>query len=227
MVMSRFYEPNITEKQTILANPESKLFYMPPDVQRSNLNRIHLSEVISSDSLQSLNKKTRKSLQRVLDQKDEFQPSASGAFLDTRSKRGNLKGTTWTYNYTYEAEAESEDELFFYKVDDISGRCDGFSPGDSGYLEAAMANRINSATPIGLSASPAQPRELILQGESIYFPLVITEEGETLFADDRPSGSRHFLLSTPMQFGFERDPGEASSDFNDGVFSVIEASLRV
>ena len=90
-----------------------------------------------------------------------------------------------------------------------------------------MANRINSATPIGMSSARARTGELILDGESIYFPLVMTEEGETLFADDRASGNRHFLLSTPMQFGFERDPGEEPSDFNDGVFSVIEASLRV
>jgi hypothetical protein len=114
----------------------------------------------------------------------------------------------------------------FYAVDDATGRIDNLNPGDSGYAEAAIGERVDLSTGYLLGGNllapflvaDATPEEFLAKnpdnqtgkGPFAYFA----------FLEANPDGADHVNLSGDKTFGFEDVFGGGDLDHNDLVVQV-------
>jgi hypothetical protein len=161
-----------------------------------------------------------------------LQGQPEGEVLDLRG----FAGQSVQASFTLKREAGYNDSVSFYKIDDAAGTVTALSgqklrPGDSGYIQAALANEIVG---LNLTAQNGQTVTVdkVLQGGSLYAPILITN-----VTADRPTGDNvftafslgnadrtdHIRLLGGNTFGFEDLFGGGDKDFND---VIAQASFK-
>ncbi len=144
-----------------------------------------------------------------------------GEFLDLRDFTGQVQA-----EFVVNRDAAYANSFGFYTVDDATGRIDNLNPGDSGYAEAAIRERVDLSTgylPGGNLLAPflvadATPEEFLAKnpdnqmgkGPFAYFA----------FLGANPDGADHVNLSGDKTFGFEDAFGGGDGDHNDLVVQV-------
>jgi predicted outer membrane repeat protein len=144
-----------------------------------------------------------------------------GEFLDLRDFTGQVQA-----EFVVNRDAAYANSFGFYAVDDATGRIDNLNPGDSGYAEAAIRERVDLSTgylPGGNLFAPflvadATPEEFLAKnpdnqagkGPFAYFA----------FLGANPDGTDHVNLSGDKTFGFEDAFGGGDLDHNDLVVQV-------
>jgi predicted outer membrane repeat protein len=144
-----------------------------------------------------------------------------GEFLDLRDFTGQVQA-----EFVVNRDAAYANSFGFYAVDDATGRIDNLNPGDSGYAEAAIRERVDLSTgylPGGNLLAPflvadATPEEFLAKnpdnqtgkGPFAYFA----------FLGANPDGADHVNLSGDKTFGFEDVFGGGDLDHNDLVVQV-------
>ena len=221
-VMARYYEPSTVDGQTILASEGDSTLYLPPTVMRTSMRRLNLWDQLDSAGTTLLLQRTGKSTIDPLNQQDEFDADAVGAVLDMRWQEGVLDGSSWNLTYDYSRHSDLKNKLFFYRVDDLTGRVGALKPGDAEYKNAALGRRINADQPISNdNDNSTQSGTLRLDGGSIYMPLVETESGSLLLPNARSTGGHTlFSLIGTDAFGFDDQPTLSLDDGDEGIFKV-------
>jgi predicted outer membrane repeat protein len=144
-----------------------------------------------------------------------------GEFLDLRDFTGQVQA-----EFVVNRDAAYANSFGFYAVDDATGRIGNLNPGDSGYAEAAIRERVDLSTgylPGGNLLAPflvadATPEKLLAKnpdnqtgkGPFAYFA----------FLGANPDGTDHVNLSGDKTFGFEDAFGGGDGDHNDLVVQV-------
>ena len=141
--------------------------------------------------------------------------------IDLRDQLTGLVSAEFEVN----SEAAYHNTFGFYAVDDPTGRIGNLNPGDPGYAEAAIAQRLDLAVglPGGKLLAPfviadGTPEEFLAknpnnqstQGTLAYFAYMAAN----------PDGVDHLRLLGDNVFGFEDKFGGGDADFNDLVVQV-------
>jgi predicted outer membrane repeat protein len=141
--------------------------------------------------------------------------------IDLRDQLTGLVSAEFEVN----SEAAYHNTFGFYAVDDPTGRIGNLNPGDPGYAEAAIAQRLDLAVglPGGKLLAPfviadGTPEEFLAknpnnqstQGTLAYFA----------YMGANPDGVDHLRLLGDNVFGFEDLFGGGDADFNDLVVQV-------
>jgi hypothetical protein len=150
-----------------------------------------------------------------------IEQAEKGEFLDLRDFTGQVQA-----EFVVNRDAAYANSFGFYAVDDATGRIDNLNPGDSGYAEAAIRERVDLEAgylPGGNLFAPflvadATPEEFLAKnpgnqagkGPSAYFA----------FLGANPDGVDHVNLSGDKTFGFEDAFGGGDLDHNDLVVQV-------
>jgi Putative Ig domain/Domain of unknown function (DUF4114)/Lipase (class 3) len=161
-----------------------------------------------------------------------LQGQVEGEVLDLRG----FVGQNVQASFTLKREAAYNDSVSFYKIDDAGGTVTSLSgqklhPGDSGYIQAALANEIVG---LNLTAQNGQTVTVdkVLQGGSLYAPILITNvtagrpTGDnvfTAFSLGNADQTDHIRLLGGNTFGFEDLFGGGDKDFND---VIVQASFK-
>ncbi|MBD1917191.1 choice-of-anchor I family protein [Phormidium sp. FACHB-322] len=159
----------------------------------------------------------------------EPSPEAPDFFLDLRDITGAVAAT-----FTVNREAAFDNFAGFYRVADINGGIDitgdgiaDITPGQSGYTEAALANR---AQDVALTTANLVTSlfESTVAGGSLYAPFLIangnldrfnSNEVYFAFGSANADGVEHIRVSDGA-IGFEDLFGGGDNDFNDIVVKV-------
>ncbi|MEM6751719.1 MAG: SBBP repeat-containing protein [Cyanobacteria bacterium P01_C01_bin.38] len=168
----------------------------------------------------------------------QWQDKGEGEVIDLR----NFRSTTGKLNatFTVNREAKFDNIVGFYRVNedggiDIDGDANAdFLPGEAGYAEAAVRNRINGIDLI----APNQGTEIFtseFEVGSIFAPFIIVDGNYDAFVDDdfsnnpeiyfpylsaNSDNSDHIQMLGNNVFGFEDLPDGGDKDFNDIIVSV-------
>lgn len=128
-------------------------------------------------------------------------------------------------NITENREASFNNSFGFYRIDDPTGRIGNLMPGDGGYAETAIRNRVefNNGLPGGTLLAPfliadSTPENFLIQnpgnqagqGTLAYFA----------FLNANPDGVDHIRLLGDNTFAFEDLFGGGDFDYNDLVIQV-------
>ena len=221
-VMARYYEPTWADGMSVLAKEGSEQQYLPPQVTRTSLDRLAIWRDLDPSSQALLQERTGSSSIDPFSRTDPYDPDSVGALLDLRWADGALEGTKWSLNFSYQRNGSYTNRLYFYKVDDLTGQLGTHSPGDVGYMDVALARRINANDPIiNGQNNTTISGSLELEGGSIYMPLVVTEAGQNILPNARSSlNYNHFSLESSRSFAFEDLIQGGDHDHNDGLFTV-------
>ncbi|MFP4007273.1 MAG: DUF4114 domain-containing protein [Spirulinaceae cyanobacterium] len=149
-----------------------------------------------------------------------LQGNREGELLDLSNQTGTLAA-----EFIVNSEAAYDNYAGFYAVDDASGRIGNFNPGDAGYAEAAIAQRLDPAAglPGGKILAPfmiadSTPEEFLAknpqnqagQGPMAYFA----------FLGANPDKVDHVRQIGDNTFAFEDMFGGGDFDYNDHVVQV-------
>ncbi len=152
--------------------------------------------------------------------------------IDLRSATGGRVAS-----FTLFREATFNNTVGLYRIDDISGAVNGIAPGQAGYAQAAISNRISEVT---LNVGNQQSRTVTstLQGGALYAPFMVVNAGIDDFLNSNPNNAggginaffayqaanpdvqNHIVLLGNNTFGFEDLFGGGDRDFNDMIFQV-------
>jgi|GEM_PF-1719039 len=128
-------------------------------------------------------------------------------------------------NFTVNSEAAFNNTFGFYAIDDASGRINGLNPGDAGYAEAALQNRVetNAGLPGGKILAPF----VVANGtaEDFLEKNAQNERGNDpmayfSFLGANPDKAEHIRMLGDNTFGVEDLYGGGDRDFNDLVVRV-------
>ncbi len=164
-----------------------------------------------------------------------LQSQGQGELLDLRSLTGNV-----TANFTINREAAFNNVVGFYRVVNQNGGIDtnndgiaDILPGASGYITAAINNRVSS---ISLSVANQQTVTSTgtLTGGGIFAPFIIVDGTVTEalagqkqvyfpFIGANADGVDHIRLLGNNVFGFEDLPNGGDRDYNDVIVRVTIA----
>jgi Domain of unknown function (DUF4114) len=161
-----------------------------------------------------------------------LQGKPEGEILDLRAFAGQDVQAT----FTMKREAAYNDSVSFYKIDDAAGTVTSFSgetlrPGDSGYVQAALANVISGLN-LAVNNSQTVTVDKTLQGGSLYAPILMTNvtasrpTGDhvfTAFSLGNADRTDHVRLLGGNTFGFEDLMGGGDKDFND---VIVQSSFK-
>ena len=149
-----------------------------------------------------------------------IQGSQEGELIDLSNQTGTIAA-----EFIVNSEAAYDNYAGFYAVDDASGRIGNLTPGDAGYAEAAIAQRIDPAAglPGGKILAPfmiadSTPEEFLAknpqnqagQGPVAYFT----------FLGANPDKVDHVRQIGDNTFAFEDMYGGGDFDYNDHVVQV-------
>jgi|GEM_PF-182302 len=147
-------------------------------------------------------------------------------FIDLRSFTGKA-----TINFTISREADFNNEVYFYKVDDITGSVGGVAVGESGYLQAALNKRVSPV--FATRDDNTEAGSFQFDAGSIVVPLIIANGGlsqalsgaaEVYFpylgANTDDGNFDHIKFVGENTFGFEDLPNGGDKDFNDIVIKI-------
>jgi hypothetical protein len=170
-----------------------------------------------------------------------LQDQQEGEVLDLRSIDSSK---TVQANFVVNREAAYNNFVGFYKIDDSQGTITdpltgiSIKPGDIGYTEAAIKNRVAG---IDLQAANQSTATIngAFQGGSIFAPFILVNGSPDQLLDTNKSndpavyfaylgansdGIDHIRLLGNNTFGFEDLPGGGDLDYND---IIIKANLSV
>jgi uncharacterized repeat protein (TIGR01451 family) len=154
--------------------------------------------------------------------------------------------TTQTINaeFTIYREAAFDNYVGFYQIQDLQGTIidsltgQSFKPGDSGYIEATVRNRITGVD-LGVDNQSTAVVNGVLQGGVIFAPFIIANGSPEQILDNNQSndpavyfsfiaantdGVDHIRLLGNNVFGFEDLPRGGDLDYND---IIIQAGLSI
>ena len=166
----------------------------------------------------------------------DLQNQEQGEVIDLRSVT-----TKQTATFTVNREAENDNEVVFYRIADADGGIDTNNdgvadvlPGDSGYITAAIENRVD-----GINLTVANENTAEFTGEfeagSLFAPMVIVDgtidelldndpdnDPVVLFpyTDANPNQLDHVRMLGDNIFAFEDLIENSDNDFNDITVSV-------
>ncbi|TVQ54815.1 MAG: DUF4114 domain-containing protein, partial [Spirulina sp. DLM2.Bin59] len=152
--------------------------------------------------------------------------------IDLRGAAGNRVAS-----FTLYREATFDNTVGLYRIDDISGAVNGIAPGQAGYAQAALSNRLPGVT---LAVGNQQSRTVTatLEGGALYAPFIVVNAGVDAFLSSNPNNragginaffafqtanpdrQNHVMLLGSNTFGFEDLFGGGDRDFNDMIFQV-------
>jgi 2',3'-cyclic-nucleotide 2'-phosphodiesterase (5'-nucleotidase family) len=163
-----------------------------------------------------------------------LQDDKQGEVLDLRSLAGDVN-----VDFTVYREAAFNNTVGFYRVANVDGGIDvdgdgviDFTPGQSGYARAAIANRIQSIDLSVANQGTANFDNKVLAGGSIFAPFIISNGTAAQFLSGQVSQAYfaylgansgnvdHIRLLGDNTFGFEDLPGGGDFDYNDIVLKV-------
>ena len=139
-----------------------------------------------------------------------------------------------TVDFTISREADFDNEVYFYAVDDITGKIGDVEVGSDNYLQTALNNIVNVDNQAFKTFDDANNEKgsLILNAGSFVVPLIIVDntldnlsgEAEVYLPYSGANGSDSFdhirFNSTNNSFEFEDLPGGGDGDFNDIVIKI-------
>lgn len=152
--------------------------------------------------------------------------------IDLRSATGGRVAS-----FTLYREATFNNTVGLYRIDDISGTVNGIAPGQAGYAQAAISNRLSDVT-LAVGNQQSTTVTSSLQGGALYAPFMVVNAGIDAFLNSNPSNSgggvnaffafqaanpdaqNHIVLLGSNTFGFEDLVGGGDRDFNDMIFQV-------
>ncbi|MEM8640584.1 MAG: DUF4114 domain-containing protein [Cyanobacteria bacterium P01_G01_bin.54] len=135
-----------------------------------------------------------------------------------------------TGSFTLYREAAFNNVAGLYKIDDASGAVGGVAPGDAGYAQAAIENRVTD-----LSLQVGNQQSTTVSGISfeagLYAPFIVvnntienflSEGGRAYFTyiEANADGEDHLLLLGNNLFGFEDLSGGGDFDYNDMIIQI-------
>ncbi|NEO27549.1 MAG: DUF4114 domain-containing protein, partial [Kamptonema sp. SIO4C4] len=153
--------------------------------------------------------------------------------LDLEELSGSVSTT-----FTLYREAEFTNTVGLYRLDDESGAVNGIAPGEAGYAEAAIANRVSGVN-LSVDNQSTTSANSSLAGGGLYAPFLIANGtidefladnpdntlGEELqayfaFTGANPDQVDHIRLLGSNVFGFEDLSGGGDNDFNDIILDM-------
>ncbi|MEM9542618.1 MAG: DUF4347 domain-containing protein [Cyanobacteria bacterium P01_E01_bin.42] len=175
-----------------------------------------------------------------LEQTTEGRPLGVGSiqdqgteFLDLREISGVVTGTFSVYR-----EANFNNSVGFFLASDENGMVNGLTPGDNGYAEAAIENRLTDIELFVRNQSVNEFSATFAAG-SILIPFIITNgTAEQFLANNaanslnsnilayfpfigaNPDQADHIRLLANNTFGFEDLRGGGDQDFNDTIVAT-------
>ncbi|MEQ8541750.1 MAG: DUF4114 domain-containing protein [Coleofasciculus sp. D1-CHI-01] len=151
----------------------------------------------------------------------QLQGGQEGEIIDLRDQLTGMIPAVFGVN----SDAEYDNDFGFYVIDDSDGRIGGLLPGDSGYAEAAVSQRLD--TNVGLPAGTLVAPFIIADGtvEEFLTENPLNQSGEDVmayfaFIGANPDGVDHVRLLGDNTFGFEDQLGGGDRDYNDLVVQV-------
>ena len=139
--------------------------------------------------------------------------------IDLRNETGTV-----TADFTISREADFDNEVYFYKVDDVTGTVNGVAVGSDNYLQTALANIVSPV--FATTDDNTTTGTVEFEAGSYIAPLIIAnagleqaQSGEALvylpYSGAGSDSFDHIRLLEPNTFGFEDLPGGGDQDFND------------
>ncbi|MEM7553729.1 MAG: SBBP repeat-containing protein [Cyanobacteria bacterium P01_A01_bin.84] len=133
---------------------------------------------------------------------------------------------TVTMDYTISREADFNNQVYFYRIDDITGTIDGVAVDEDGYLEAALNNLVSPV--FSTSDNNTETGSVEFDVGSLVVPLIIADgnveqalsgEAEVYlsYLGSNSDNFDHIKLLDDKTFGFEDLPSGGDQDFNDIV----------
>lgn len=140
--------------------------------------------------------------------------------------------------FTLTREARYTNEVYFYRISDTNGTIDGLAPGQEGYAEAAIRNRVdNIALQVGNQSENTENGSF--NGGFLYAPIIIANGSAENFLNQNPDNlagqdiqayfvfgeansdrADHIRLLGSNTFGFEDLPDGGDLDYNDIIVEV-------
>jgi Domain of unknown function (DUF4114) len=152
---------------------------------------------------------------------------SSREIYDLTAIVGNANAT-----FTINRDAAFNNHISFYRVEDAQGSIkvgnDLIKPGDSGYLQAAIQNRIAGVDLVGTNGQ-ATTSSGNFQGGALYAPLLIANSATasadfsnvyTAYRLGNADKADHIRLLGDNTFGFEDLAGGGDRDFNDVIIKA-------
>ncbi|MEM9540323.1 MAG: FG-GAP-like repeat-containing protein [Cyanobacteria bacterium P01_E01_bin.42] len=156
--------------------------------------------------------------------------------LDLESVSGIQNAT-----FTVTREANYTNEVYFYRIDDENGTIDGLAPGQTGYAEAAIRNRVNNPG-LQVSNERTNVQNGSFEGGFLYAPVIIANgtvndflnlnpnnfvgsevQAYFVFGEANSDRTDHIILLGNNAFGFEDLVNGGDNDFNDIVVETTFA----
>ena len=150
--------------------------------------------------------------------------------IDLQGLSGKVK-----VDYIISREADFDNEVYFYKVDDITGNVGGVGVGDARYLQNALDNIISPA--FSTNNNNVEFGTVELEAGSLIAPLIIAnntlaeaESGNANVYFAFPGavggdGFDHITKLSNRTFGFEDLPNGGDRDFNDITITIDSFSV--
>ncbi|MGK7923968.1 MAG: DUF4114 domain-containing protein, partial [Spirulina sp.] len=145
--------------------------------------------------------------------------------IDLRTQKGEI-----AVSFNVMGEAAYRNSFGFYVIDDPSGRIGNLRPGDAGYAEAAVRNRLdlNGGFPGGKLLAPffianGTPEEFLAENpgnQSIEAPIAYF-----VFVAANPEGIDRIRLLGDNTFAFEDLPGGGDRDYNDLIVQLTLSTI--
>ena len=135
-----------------------------------------------------------------------------------------------TVDFTISREADFDNEVYFYKVDDITGSVGGVAVGTDGYLQAALENIVSPE--FSTSDDNTETGSVEFEAGSLVVPMLIAdgslEEAQSgdatvylpYLGANGGDNFDHIKLLDDGSFGFEDLPNGGDRDFNDITIKI-------
>ncbi|MEM9925941.1 MAG: cadherin domain-containing protein, partial [Cyanobacteria bacterium P01_D01_bin.50] len=163
----------------------------------------------------------------------ELQGEAQKELIDLRNETGQISVSVEVYR-----EAAFDNLIGFYQVVDTNGGIDtngdgtaDFNPGDTGYEEAALTNRVTGLDLLQTDNQQTSTFDGILEGGNIFASFMVVDgtvdeainnnaEVYFSFLGANSDGVDHIRLLGDNTFGYEDLPGGGDFDYNDMIVKV-------
>ena len=163
----------------------------------------------------------------VLAVKEVESTKVNGFSIESLNLSNFAPGQEVTVNYEISREADFDNEVYFYKVDDITGKIGDVEVGESGYLQAALENIRNQEAFKTFDDANNEQGSLKITAGDMVVPLIVADgtlaealsgDAEVYLPYSGANGSDtfdHIKLLDDGSFGFEDLPNGGDQDFND------------